>query len=47
MGISERELRYRERQRDKGLKHIRVWVPADCVDELKEVARKMREGEKR
>lgn len=40
---SERELRYRERQRERGYKYIRVWVPVDRADEIKSIAQTMRD----
>jgi hypothetical protein len=42
---SDRELRYRDAQAKRDQKRVTVWVPADKVEELKEIARKMREKE--
>ena len=43
---SEREMRYRQAQRERGLAHVRVWVPKDRADELKSIARTMCEEHK-
>ena len=40
---SERELRYRDAQRARGRKYVRVWVPEDRADEIKAIAQQMRE----
>lgn len=39
-----RELRYRARQREKGFKYVRVWVPEYRADEIKRIAQTMREN---
>ena len=41
---SEREMRYRAAQAERGQKMVRVWVPVENVEELKEIAKKMREA---
>lgn len=41
--ISAREMRYRQAQKERGLKMVRVWCPADRVEELKKIAEKWRE----
>ena len=40
---SEREMRYRAAQAERGQKMVRVWVPVEKVEELKAIARQMRE----
>lgn len=40
---SERELRYRARQRERGYKYVRVWVPETRAEEIKEIAQRMRD----
>ena len=35
---SEREMRYRESQRDKGLTSVKVWVPEHRAEDIKEIA---------
>jgi len=40
--ISAREMRYREKQSERGLKMVRVWIPADKAEELKALAEKWR-----
>jgi len=42
--ISEREMRYRENQAKRGLTLVRVWVPKEKRDELREFAQRLREG---
>lgn len=42
--ISAREMRYRKRQAERGLKYVRVWVPEDKVDMVKEFAKKLRDA---
>ena len=37
--------RLRERKAKDGQKQVTVWVPLDRVDELKEIARKMRDSD--
>jgi len=41
---SEREMRYRAAQAERGQKMVRVWVPVENVEELKEIAKKMRDA---
>ena len=43
--IAERERRYKEAQKKRGMKMCRVWVPADRVEELKRIAAEMRAGQ--
>lgn len=40
--ISAREMRYREKQSERGLKMVRVWVPEDRVQEIKDLGAAMR-----
>jgi|GEM_PF-6609083 len=42
--ISARTGRYRDAQEARGLTQVKVWVPANRAAELREIARKMREG---
>ena len=35
------EMAYRKRQREKGLAHVRVWVPEDQKHVIKELARNL------
>jgi len=37
---------YEERQRERGRVKVELWVPAERREAIREVARKMREGEK-
>ena len=41
---SRREMRYRAAQAERGQKMVRVWVPAEKVEELKEIAKQMRDN---
>lgn len=42
-----KETAYADRQKAKGFKVVRIWVPADKVDQLKRYAEKLRkESEK-
>lgn len=41
----ENKTKFEARQRERGFVKAEIWVPADRAGELKEVARKMREGE--
>jgi len=34
---------FNERQKQRGLKRVPVWVPADRADELKQIAQQMRD----
>ena len=42
--IAERERRYKEAQKKRGMKMCRVWVPEEDIDKLKHYARLLREG---
>ncbi len=41
--VNERHSRWRERQREAGLTNVQVWIPIGREDELREIARRMRE----
>lgn len=43
---SDREMRYRKAQAERGEKRVTVWCPVDRIDELKAIAEKMREEHK-
>lgn len=38
------EIRYEENQRARGLERVKLWVPAGDRDEIRSIARAMREG---
>ena len=44
MTNAERQARFREQQRERGLVQVLVWVPAERADELRQIAETMREG---
>lgn len=43
MTNAERQARFREQQRERGLTQVNEWVPEHRKDELREIAKKMRE----
>jgi len=43
MATKEHTLAFNERQKQRGLKRVPVWVPADRADELKQIAQQMRD----
>jgi hypothetical protein len=43
---SDRELRYREAQVERGEKRVTVWCPVDRIAELKSIAEQMRSEHK-
>ena len=43
----ERQAAWRERMKERGFEQVPVWVPADCRELIRDIARKMREGAER
>ena len=41
---AERAKEFRERRQKDGLKSVRLWMPADKVEKLKEIAEAMKDG---
>ena len=44
--VTERAKRYEARRKEQGLARVRVWVPKDEVDRLKEIAEALRCGQR-
>ena len=40
----EKQTAYRESMKEKGLMYVQVWVPADKVEQVKEYAKRLKEG---